>query len=130
MLEECVRDDLNKHAPRAMAVLNPLKIVIDNLTEDQDLSASNHPQNPEMGQRSLPFSREIWIEQDDFMEIPPPKYNRLSPGVEVRLRNAYVIKCNEVIKDNTGKVTELRCTYDPATLGKNPEGRKVRRQWH
>ncbi|MBV8802650.1 MAG: glutamine--tRNA ligase/YqeY domain fusion protein [Gammaproteobacteria bacterium] len=125
VLEECVRDDLNKHAPRAMAVLNPLKVVIENLAADEELTAANHPQSPEMGQRTLPFSREIWIEQDDFMEIPPPKYNRLSPDTEVRLRNAYVIKCNEVIKDNEGKVIELRCTYDPATLGKNPEGRKV-----
>jgi glutaminyl-tRNA synthetase len=125
VLEECVRDDLNKNAPRAMAVLNPLKIVIENLTEDQVISAPNHPQNAEMGVRTLPFSSEIYIEQDDFMEVPPPKYNRLSPGVEVRLRNAYVIKCNEVIKNQNGKITELRCTYDPATLGKNPEGRKV-----
>jgi len=125
VLEECVRNDLNQHAPRAMAVINPLKIVIENLSEDQELTAPNHPQNADMGQHVLPLSREIYIEQDDFMEIPPPKYNRLSPGVEVRLRNAYVIKCNEVIKDPNGKIIELRCSYDPATLGKNPEGRKV-----
>lgn len=125
VLEECVRDDLNKNAPRAMAVLNPLKVIIENLSADEELTAPNHPQNPEMGQHALPFSREIYIEQEDFMEVPPPKYNRLSPGVEVRLRNAYVIKCNEVIKDKDGNVIELRCSYDPATLGKNPEGRKV-----
>jgi glutaminyl-tRNA synthetase len=125
VLEECVRDDLNKNAPRAMAVLKPLKIIIENLTEDQELTAPNHPQNPEMGHHILPFGREILIEQDDFMEIPPPKYNRLSPGVEVRLRNAYVIKCEKVIKDENGNITELRCSYDPLTLGKNPEGRKV-----
>jgi glutaminyl-tRNA synthetase len=125
VLEECIRDDLNKHAPRAMAVLNPLKVVIENVKNDEVLTAPNHPQNPEMGQHTLPFGRDIWIEQEDFMEVPPPKYNRLSPGVEVRLRHAYVIKCHEVIKDSHGKVIELRCTYDPATLGKNPEGRKV-----
>lgn len=125
VLEECIRDELNKNAPRAMAVLKPLKIIIKNLSEDQELSAPNHPQNPEMGQRILPFSQEIYIEQDDFMETPPPKYNRLSPGVEVRLRNAYVIKCEDVIKNNEGKIIELHCTYDPSTLGKNPEGRKV-----
>jgi glutaminyl-tRNA synthetase len=125
VLEECVRDDLNKNAHRKMAVLNPLKVVIENLSEDQELTAPNHPQNAAMGQHALPFSREIYIEQDDFMEFPQPKYNRLSPGVEVRLRNAYVIKCEKVIKDQDGKIIELRCTYDPLTLGKNPEGRKV-----
>jgi glutaminyl-tRNA synthetase len=125
VFEECIRDDLNKNVPRAMAVLNPLKVVIENLMEDEELTAPNHPQNPMMGQHTLPFSREIYIEQDDFMEMPAPKYNRLSPGVEVRLRNAYVIKCEKVIKDEQDKIIELRCSYDPSTLGKNPEGRKV-----
>jgi len=130
VLEECVRDELNKNAPRAMAVLKPLKIVIENISEDHDsknyeLRVPNHPQCTDMGQHALPFGREIYIEQDDFMEVPAPKYNRLSPGIEVRLRHAYVIKCEKVIKNKEGKVVELRCSYDPSTLGKNPEGRKV-----
>lgn len=128
LLEECVRDELNQRAPRAMSVLKPLKIVITNYPEDsvEMLSASRHPQDESFGRRDLPFSRELYIERDDFEENPADKFFRLAPGKEARLRSAYVIKCEEVIKDAKGKVTELRCTYDPETLGKNPEGRKVK----
>jgi glutaminyl-tRNA synthetase len=128
VLEYCIREDLNENAPRAMAVLQPLRVVIDNYPEDQteQLEISNHPQNAELGKRNVPFSRVVLIEQDDFAEIPPPKFKRLIAGGEVRLRGSYVIKCNEVIKNAEGIVTELRCTYDPDTLGKNPEGRKVK----
>ncbi len=128
VLEYCIREDLNENALRAMAVLQPLRVVIDNYPEDktEQLEISNHPQRPELGKRNVPFSRVILIEQDDFAEIPPPKFKRLIAGGEVRLRGSYVIKCNEVIKDAEGLVTELRCTYDPDTLGKNPEGRKVK----
>ena len=128
VLEYCIREDLNENALRAMAVLQPLRVIIDNYPEDktEQLEISNHPQRPEMGKRNVPFSRVTLIEQDDFAEIPPPKFKRLIAGGEVRLRGSYVIKCNEVIKDAEGLVTELRCTYDPDTLGKNPEGRKVK----
>jgi glutaminyl-tRNA synthetase len=128
VLEYCIREDLNDNALRAMAVLQPLRVVIDNYPEDktEQLDISNHPQRPELGKRSVPFSKVVLIEQDDFAEIPPPKFKRLVTGGEVRLRGSYVIKCNEVIKDADGLVTELRCTYDPDTLGKNPEGRKVK----
>ena len=128
VLEYCIREDLNENALRAMAVLQPLRVVIDNYPEDktEQLDISNHPQRPELGKRSVPFSKVVLIEQDDFAEIPPPKFKRLVTGGEVRLRGSYVIKCNEVIKDADGLVTELRCTYDPDTLGKNPEGRKVK----
>ena len=128
VLEYCIREDLNENAPRAMAVLQPLRVVIDNYPEDQteQLEISNHPQKVELGKRNVPFSKVILIEQDDFAEIPPPKFKRLIDGGEVRLRGSYVIKCNEVIKNAEGIVTELRCTYDPDTLGKNPEGRKVK----
>ena len=128
VLEYCIREDLNENALRAMAVLQPLRVVIENYPEDQteELEISNHPQRPEMGKRKVPFSRVVLIEQDDFAEIPPPKFKRLISGGEVRLRGSYVIKCNEVIKDANGLVTELRCSYDPDTLGKNPEGRKVK----
>ena len=128
VLEYCIREDLNENALRAMAVLQPLRVVIDNYPEDktEQLEISNHPQRPELGKRSVPFSKVVLIEQDDFAEIPPPKFKRLVTGGEVRLRGSYVIKCNEVIKDADGLVTELRCTYDPDTLGKNPEGRKVK----
>jgi glutaminyl-tRNA synthetase len=118
LLENCVREDLGEKAPRAMAVLKPLKVVIENYPEDQteELEAPCHPGNPEMGTRKFPFSRVIYIEQEDFMEDPPKKFFRLAPGKEVRLRYAYIIKCNEVIKDEkTGEITELRCTYDPDT---------------
>jgi glutaminyl-tRNA synthetase len=129
VLEECVRDELNKHAPRAMLVLKPLKVVIENFPEQetQEFKAACHPQNPVLGERSLFFTRELYIDHDDFMEVPEKGYFRLSPGSEVRLRHGYVIRCNEVIKDpTTQEIIELRCSYDPETLGKNPEGRKVK----
>jgi len=128
VLENCIREDLNENAPRAMAVLKPLRLVIENYPEDQleTLEVSNHPQKPELGHRKIPFSKVVLIEQDDFAEIPPAKYKRLIEGGEVRLRNAYVIKCNKLIKDENGNITELRCSYDPDTLGKKPEGRKVK----
>jgi len=128
VLEDCIREDLNEIAPRRMAVLNPLKVILTNYPEGQSeqLSAPNHPQKPEMGERDLPFSHELYIDQTDFMETPPKGFKRLVLGGEVRLRNAYVIRCDEVIKDGHGSVIELRCSYDPDTLGKNPEGRKVK----
>lgn len=128
VLEYCIREDLNENALRAMAVLQPLRIVLDNYPDGQTelLDVSNHPQRPELGKRSVPFSKVLLIEQDDFAELPPPKYKRLVEGGEVRLRGAYVIKCNEVIKNADGQIVELRCSYDPDTLGKNPEGRKVK----
>ncbi len=128
VLENCIREDLNENAPRAMAVLRPLFVVIENYPDDkiEYLEFANHPQNPAFGTRKLPFSKVILIEQDDFAEVPPPKYKRLTIGGEVRLRNAYVIKCHDVVKDSKGHIIELRCTYDPDTLGKNPEGRKVK----
>ncbi len=128
MLEACIREDLDQHSPRAMAVLDPLKIVIKNYPEGkvEELSAPNHPKDETMGRRSLSFTREIYIDRADFLEQASRKYKRLVTGGEVRLRNAYVIKCEDVIKDEAGEITELRCSYDPATLGANPEGRKVR----
>ena len=128
VLENCIREDLNENAPRAMAVLKPLRIVIDNYPDEQVeiLEVSNHPQKPELGTRKIPFSKTLLIEQDDFAETPPPKYKRLIEGGEVRLRSSYVIKCNEIIKDGSGNIIELRCSYDPDTLGKKPEGRKVK----
>ena len=128
VLEYCIREDLNENALRAMAVLQPLRVVIENYPEDktEQLEISNHPQRPELGKRNVPFSRVVLIEQDDFAEIPPPKFKRLIAGGEVRLRGSYVIKCKEIIKDAAGSIIELRCTYDPDTLGKNPEGRKVK----
>ncbi|MGZ5018638.1 MAG: glutamine--tRNA ligase/YqeY domain fusion protein [Methylobacter sp.] len=128
VLEYCIREDLNENALRAMAVLQPLRVVIENYPEDQteQLEVSNHPQKPELGKRIVPFSKVILIEQDDFAEVPPPKFKRLVEGGEVRLRGSYVIRCNEIIKDSNGNITELRCSYDPDTLGKNPEGRKVK----
>jgi glutaminyl-tRNA synthetase len=128
VLEYCIREDLNENALRAMAVLQPLRVVIDNYPEDQieQLEISNHPQKEELGKRNVPFTKVILIEQDDFAEIPPPKFKRLIMGEEVRLRGSYVIRCNEVVKNAEGVIIELRCTYDPETLGKNPEGRKVK----
>ena len=128
VLENCIRDELNVEAPRRMAVLDPVKVIITDLAEDysQTLSFANHPQNEAAGRRDIPFSREVYIERDDFSEDPPPKYQRLIPGGEVRLRGSYVIKCNEVIKGNDGTVVALHCTHDPQTLGKKPEGRKVK----
>ncbi len=134
LLEHCVRDDLNRRAPRVMGVLRPLKVVIENYPEGQVewLEAINNPEDPSMGTRLVPFSRELWIERDDFREVPPPKYYRLSPGTEVRLRYAYFIKCVGIVKDErTGEVVEVRCTYDPATRGGDaPDGRKVKSTIH
>ncbi|HAT6979438.1 TPA: glutamine--tRNA ligase/YqeY domain fusion protein [Legionella pneumophila] len=128
LLEECVRAEFNKTAKRALCVMDPLKIVIVNYPENkvEQLQAAFYPQNPESASRILPFSREIYIEKSDFMENPPNKYFRLSPGAEVRLRHAYVIKCQDVIRNDQGEITELHCTYDENTLGKNPEDRKVK----
>ncbi len=133
VLEKAVRDDLNVTAPRVLAVLRPLKVVITNYPEDkeEELTALNHPQDPVMGTRSLPFCRELYVEQTDFMEDAPKKFFRLSVGREVRLRYAYFITCREVIKDEDGKVVELRCTYDPETRGGTaPDGRKVKGTIH
>ncbi|MDZ7641186.1 MAG: glutamine--tRNA ligase/YqeY domain fusion protein [Desulfurivibrio sp.] len=133
LLEHCVREELNVSADRVMGVLKPLKVVISNYPEDQfeEVTAQNHPQQPTRGSRQLPFGREIYIERDDFMEEPVKKFFRLAPGREVRLRYAYFIRCDEVIKDAAGEITELRCTYDPATLGGSaPDGRKVKGTIH
>jgi glutaminyl-tRNA synthetase len=128
MLEYSVREDLNAHAPRRMAVLHPLKVIITNYPEDQveNLEGANHPQDEAMGVRTLPFTREVYIEREDFREEASSKFKRLVTGGEVRLRNAYVIRCDEVVKDAYEEVIELHCSYDPATLGANPEGRKVK----
>lgn len=129
LLEFCVREDLNKRAQRRMAVLDPIKVVITNYPEGQTemISCINNPEDEAAGTRQVPFSREIYIERDDFMEEPPKKYFRLSPGKEVRLRYAYLIRCDEVIKDDEGKVVELRCTYDPESGGgRSSDGRKVK----
>jgi glutaminyl-tRNA synthetase len=133
MLEFCIRELLNKSSLRRMAVLRPLKVVITNYPEGQseELEAVNHPDDPAAGSRKIAFGRELYIERDDFMEIPPKKFFRLSPGTEVRLRYAYFIKCTDVIKDAAGEVIELHCTYDPATKGGNaPDGRKVKATMH
>ena len=134
MLEFCVREQLNREAERRMAVLRPLKVVIENYPDGkvEELEAVNHPDDPEAGKRKIPFSRELWIERDDFMENPPKKFFRLSPGKEVRLRYAYFVTCKDTVKDSAGNVIELRCTYDPATRGGNtpPDGRKVQATLH
>lgn len=133
LLEHCIREALNKTAPRVMGVLRPLRVVIDNYPEGQveDLPAVNNPEDPSAGTRPVPFSRVLYIEQDDFREDPPPKYFRLAPGREVRLRYAYFIKCESVVKDAQGQVVELHCTYDPATRGGDaPDGRKVKSTIH
>lgn len=133
VLENCVREDLDKRTRRVLGVLDPLKVVIENYSEGETeyLDAPYHPNNPDMGQRQLPFSKVLYIEQSDFMEDPPKKFFRLGPGREVRLRYAYFITCNEVIKDDAGNVVELRCTYDPETKGGNaPDGRKVKGTIH
>lgn len=133
VLENALRNDLNRRAERRLAVLRPLKVVITNYPTDQveDLEAINNPEDETAGKRSIPFSKEIYIEQDDFMEEPPKKFFRLAPGQEVRLRWAYFLKCDEVVKDANGKIVELRCTYDPATKGGNaPDGRKVKGTIH
>jgi len=133
MFHHAVREALNASAERRMAVLRPLKIVIENYPDGQseELEAVNHPDNPAAGSRKIKFGRELFIERDDFMENPPKKFFRLSPGMEVRLRYAYFITCREVVKDAAGEVVELRCTYDPATKGGNaPDGRKVKATIH
>ncbi len=133
LLEHFVRHDLNLNSPRAMAVLNPLKIVIDNYPEDleEELDAINNPEKPEAGARKVPFSKEIYIEREDFREEAPKKFFRLTVGKEVRLRYAYFITCNSVVKDENGEITELHCTYDPATRGGSaPDGRKVKGTLH
>ena len=134
LLEHCVRENLNEQAPRVMGVLRPLRVVIDNYPEDkvEELEAMNHPADPNMGTRKVPFSRVLYIEQDDFLEDPPKKFYRLAPGREIRLRYAYFITCVHVVKDeNTGEVLELHCTYDPATRGgDSPDGRKVKATLH
>jgi glutaminyl-tRNA synthetase len=133
VLEHAVREDLDQHAERRMGVLHPLKVVIDNYPEDrvEELTAQNHPKRPESGERRVPFSRELYIERDDFMEDPPGKYFRLAPGREVRLRYGYYITCREVVRNDAGEVVELRCTYDPETRGgTSPDGRKVKGTIH
>ena len=133
ILEECVRDDLNANAPRAMGVLRPLKLVIENFPEGEVelFTAANHPQRPELGSRQIPFCRELYIEQDDFMETPVKGFHRMVPGQEVRLRYAYIVKCTEVVKDGEGNVVEVHCTYDPDTRTGGPAaGRKVKGTIH
>jgi glutaminyl-tRNA synthetase len=133
LLEFVLREELNKTAPRVMGVLKPLKVVIENYPDDlvEEMTAVNNPEAPEDGTRLLPFSKEVYIERDDFMEDPPKKFFRLAPGREVRLRYAYLITCTEVIKDESGEIVELRCTYDPETKGGNaPDGRRVKATMH
>jgi glutaminyl-tRNA synthetase len=133
LLEHCIREDLNKKAQRVMAVLNPLRVVIENYPEGQseEMDAVNNPEDKALGTRKVPFAKVLYIEQDDFMEDPPKKFFRLAPGREVRLRYAYFITCTNVIKDENGKIVELRCTYDPATRGGDaPDGRKVKATLH
>jgi len=133
LLEYCIREDLNKTAQRFMAVLNPLRVVIENYPEDrtEEMDAVNNPEDDAMGKRKIPFSKVLYVEQDDFMEDPPKKFFRLAPGREVRLRYAYFITCTKVIKDQNDNVVELRCTYDPATRGGDaPDGRKVKATLH
>ena len=134
LLEHCIREDLNRHAPRVMAVLNPLKVIIDNYPEGEvrEFDAINNPEDPEMGTRKVPFSKEIYIERDDFREDPPARFFRLAPGREVRLRYACYITCQEVVKDpETGEIIELHCTYDPESVGgSTPDGRRVRGTLH
>ena len=132
LLEHCIREDLNKVAPRVMCVMNPLKMVITNYPEGkvEMLDAENNPEDPSAGSRQVPFSREVYIEQEDFMENPPRKFFRLSPGGEVRLKNAYIIKCDEVIKDGNGKILEVHCTYDPETRSGGGSTKKVKGTLH
>jgi glutaminyl-tRNA synthetase len=133
MLEYYQREDLNRHARRAMAVLHPIKLVIDNYPAGQVemVEVANNPEDPSAGMRQVPFSGEVYIEQDDFREVPPPKYYRLSPGKEVRLRNAYFVTAHSIAKDEAGNIVEVHCTYDPASRGGNsPDGRKVKSTMH
>ncbi len=129
LLEHCIRDHLNESTTRVMAVLDPVKVVIDNYPEGQVewMEAENHPQHPEMGTRRVPFSREVYIDREDFMEDPPRKYYRLAPGREVRLKSAYLVTYKDIVKDADGKIVEVHCTYDPESRGgEAPDGRKVR----
>jgi len=133
LLEHCLRQDLNKTSPRVMTVLRPLRVVIDIYPEDQveEMEAINNPEDASAGTRKVPFSKVLYIEREDFREDPPKKFFRLSPGREVRLRYAYFITCTEVVKDDSGEVVELHCTYDPATRGGDaPDGRKVKSTLH
>ncbi len=133
VLEDCIREELNHTSARVLAVLNPIKVILTNYPEGQveEMDAINNPDNPDAGKRKVPFSRELYIEQDDFREDPPPKFFRLTPGREVRLRYGYFIKCDEVIKDAEGNIVELHCTYDPETRGGDaPDGRKVKATLH
>lgn len=133
LLEHCIRENMNADAPRMMAILRPLKVVIDNFPENRVewFDCENNPENPDMGSRKVPFTRELYIEQDDFMENPPNKFFRLAPGREVRLKTAYFIKCESMIKDADGNITELHCSYDPESKGGNsPDGRKVKGTLH
>jgi glutaminyl-tRNA synthetase len=133
LLEHCLREDLNKTSPRVMAVIRPLKVIIDNYPQDkvEEMEAINNPEDPKAGTRKVPFCREFYIERDDFMEVPPKKFYRLAPGREVRLRYAYFVKCTNVVKDKDGNITELHCTYDPATRGGDaPDGRTVKSTLH
>jgi glutaminyl-tRNA synthetase len=133
LLEALVREDLNKHSPRRMAVIKPLKVVIDNYPDDlvEEMNAVNNPEDPDVGTRKVPFSKILYIEQDDFRETPSPKYYRLYPGNEVRLRYAYFIRCMDVVKNNAGEVVEVHCTYDPSTRGGDAaDGRKVKSTIH
>jgi glutaminyl-tRNA synthetase len=134
LLDHCVREDLNRRAPRVMVVLRPVRLVIENYPEAQveEVEAVNNPEDPSMGVRKVPFSRVLWVEQDDVREVPPPKYFRLYPGNEVRLRYAYIVRCTSVVKDErTGEIVEVRCTYDPASRGGNAgEGRRVKGTIH
>jgi len=133
VLENAIRNDMNVNAPRVMAVLDPVKVVLTNYPEGESewLEAASHPQNPEMGTRQVPLSREIWIERNDFMETPPRKFFRLKPGGEVRLRNAFIIKCTDVIKDSEGNVIEIHCEFDPESRSGLPgASRKVKGTIH
>ncbi len=133
LLEHCIREELNKTAQRRIAILDPIKVVITNYPEDkvEYFTANNNPEDPEAGTRTLPFTRELYIDRSDFEEVPPPKFFRLKPDGEVRLMNAYIIKCNEIVKDENGEIVELRCTCDPETGGKAPaDGRKVKGTIH
>lgn len=132
LLEHSIREDLNKRAPRVMAVLNTLKVVITNYPDDltEEMETINNPEDPSMGSRKIPFCKEIYIEQDDFREVPPKKFHRLYPGSEVRLKSAYIIKCNEVIKNDKGEITELHCTYDPETKSGGASTRSVKGTIH
>lgn len=131
LLESCIREDLNENAERRFAVLDPLKLVIENYPEGEEwVEAANHPNRPELGRREVPFCREVWIERDDFMEDPPRKFHRLRPGGEVRLRYGYIVKCEDVVRDGAGRVVELHCSYDPDSKSGSGETRKVKGTIH